>query len=120
MTSGGGNVSVDEALGTIRTSRRPWIPRRNPQPALTDDEIKTENERLKLTQRRTIARVAGLAAVAQVVCADVVFVVYAARGVHWKIPTAAIDAWLAATVVQVIGIVLVITRSLFPTSNGTS
>lgn len=33
---------------------------------------------------------------------------------HWQVPTAAIQAWLAATVVQVIGIVLVITRSLFP------
>ena len=50
----------------------------------------------------------------QLFVADVVFIVYAWAGVHWNIPPAAISAWLGAVVVQVIGIVLVIVKGLFP------
>lgn len=86
----------------------------SPYAALEDDQIATANERLKLQQRRLVASVAGAVAVLQIICADVVFILYAIKGVNWEIPTAAIQAWLAATVVQVIAVVLVITRSLFP------
>jgi len=51
---------------------------------------------------------------AQLVVADVVFIIYAWAGVHWKVPPAAISAWLGAVVVQVIGIVMVIVKGLFP------
>src|SRR5437588_10711951 len=54
------------------------------------------------------------ALVAQLMAADVVFVLYAAWGVHWRIPSAVMSAWLSATVVEVIGVVYVITKSLFP------
>lgn len=81
---------------------------------MTDGEIQTANEHLKLRLRRGIGIFAGLTAFFQVICADVVFILYAQRGMHWRLPVAAIEAWLAATVIQVIGIVLVITRSLFP------
>jgi hypothetical protein len=90
------------------------IPVRKPRRALTDDEIITENEQVKLNLRRRIGWFALLLTAAQVACADVVFIIYASLGMHWRVPTAAIQAWLAATVVQVIGIVLVIVRSLFP------
>ena len=50
----------------------------------------------------------------QIIVADVVFVLYATNGVHWVIPPAAISAWLGAVVIQVIGVVLVVTRYLFP------
>jgi hypothetical protein len=82
----------------------------------TGVEIVRQNEHLKLRLRRWIAIVAGTAALGQVVCADLVFIRYASHGMHWRVPAGAIEAWLAATVVQVIGIVLVITRSLFPAS----
>ena len=49
----------------------------------------------------------------QVIVANVVFVLYAHHN-DWQIPTGAIQAWLAATVVQVIAVVAVITRSLHP------
>jgi hypothetical protein len=39
-------------------------------------------------------------------------------GEHWHLSTAVIDVWLAATVVQVVGIVLVVTRNLFPDRDG--
>jgi hypothetical protein len=89
------------------------------KPALTDDEIQTANERLKLRLRKWLAIIAGCAALAQVATADIVFILYASHGRHWNVPTAAIQAWLAATVVQVIGVVLVITRSLFPATTDT-
>ena len=51
---------------------------------------------------------------AQVLTANIVFIKYA-HNVGWgHIPTGAIQAWLAATVVQVVGVVLVIARSVFP------
>ena len=54
------------------------------------------------------------ALLAQLALADIVFVIYASRGVHWKIPGGVMTAWLSATVVEVIGVVYAITRSLFP------
>lgn len=64
--------------------------------------------------RKTVAKSVYLATAAQVAIADVVFVVYAWVGKHWDIPAQAISAWLGATVVQVIAVLLVITRYLFP------
>jgi hypothetical protein len=51
----------------------------------------------------------------QVVIADVAFFIYGFWN-EWEIPGGTINAWLAATVVQVIAVGLVITRSLFPSS----
>ena len=51
---------------------------------------------------------------AQIIAANTIFVLYAAWGAHWKVEVTLMQAWLAATVVQVVGIVLVVTRSLFP------
>ena len=50
----------------------------------------------------------------QILIADTVFVLYAELGVDWRLPSAVIIGWLSATVVEVIGVVLVVTRSLFP------
>jgi len=49
----------------------------------------------------------------QVLIADSAFFVYGCRN-DWRIPVAAIDGWLSATVVQVIAVALVIAKSLFP------
>lgn len=50
----------------------------------------------------------------QLVVADGVFVAFAWAGKHWKLGASEIEVWLGATVVQVVGIVLVVTRHLFP------
>jgi hypothetical protein len=50
----------------------------------------------------------------QFLIADAVFIAFAWAGEDWHLSTAVIDVWLAATVVQVVGIVLVVTRHLFP------
>jgi hypothetical protein len=52
----------------------------------------------------------------QVAVADAVFIIYSIQN-NWDIPVAALSSWLGTTVVQVIGIVLVITRYLFPSQD---
>lgn len=51
---------------------------------------------------------------AQLLAADVVFVVYAWAGKGWELPAGVIEVWLAATLVELVGVVLVVTRYLFP------
>jgi hypothetical protein len=51
---------------------------------------------------------------AQLLIADGVFVAYAWEGKNWKVPTEAMHVWLAATLVEIIGVVFVVTRYLFP------
>jgi hypothetical protein len=50
----------------------------------------------------------------QLVIADAVFVVYAWEGEHWRLDAAVIQVWLITTLVELIGVALVITRYLFP------
>lgn len=50
----------------------------------------------------------------QLAIADLVFAVYVVFGEKLGVDPGAMQAWLAATVVQVIGLVYAITRSLFP------
>lgn len=50
----------------------------------------------------------------QVLMANVVFLLYAALGQKWDVPPSVVQAWLAATVVEVIGIATVVVRYLFP------
>lgn len=45
---------------------------------------------------------------------NLMFLLYTAAGVHWRIPATTMQVWLGATVVQVVGIVYVVTRYLFP------
>lgn len=50
----------------------------------------------------------------QLVVANILFVLYAWLGREWDVPAPAISAWLGATVVEIIGIVYIIARYLFP------
>jgi glutathione S-transferase len=51
---------------------------------------------------------------AQFVIADAVFVAFAWIGRSWDLPPAVIEVWLVATVIQVVGVVAIVTRHLFP------
>jgi hypothetical protein len=51
---------------------------------------------------------------AQLVVTDLVFLAFAWFGEGWDLSPGVIEVWLAATVVQIVGIVLVVTRHLFP------
>jgi hypothetical protein len=50
----------------------------------------------------------------QLIAADGVFVTYAQVGADWNLSASVIDVWLGATLVEVVGIVYVVTRYLFP------
>jgi hypothetical protein len=51
---------------------------------------------------------------AQFLIADAVFVAFAWVGQRWAVPPGVIEVWLAATAVQVVGVVAIVTRHLFP------
>jgi hypothetical protein len=55
---------------------------------------------------------------AQFVIADAVFVTVAWAGKGWNLTPGVIEVWLAATVVQVVGVVAIVTRHLFPARGG--
>jgi len=99
------------------------------QALLADDsqelrEVQALPDPLGTLRRRDLAQDIGLKRIygrylllglgAQVVVADVIFGLYAWKGVHWDVDATVMQTWLAATVVEVVGVVLVITRYLFP------
>jgi hypothetical protein len=65
---------------------------------------------LKKTYAKWLLRLVA----AQLVIADAVFVAYAWAGKDWNVEPAVIQFWLGATLVELIGVALVITRYLFP------
>jgi len=89
------------------------------EPVHSSEELKLLDEEQNIGLKKLYARVmlAGLAG--QVLIADGVFITYAWIGRDWDLPPSAIQSWLAATVVEVVSIVLVITRYLFPDRQGT-
>jgi hypothetical protein len=64
--------------------------------------------------KRSYARSLLFLLAAQVAAANVVFVIYAWVGQDWRVPENVMIGWLGATVVELIGVVTVVTRHLFP------
>lgn len=58
-----------------------------------------------------------IAAALQLVSANIAFYIYAIHE-HWKLPPEVMIGWLGATVAQIVGIVLVIAKYLFPDGGG--
>lgn len=78
-----------------------------------DRELRQQREQQEQTLRERYARVVLIGAGIQVGLADLVFIIYAVvQG--FQLPTAAITAWLAAIVVEVLGVVALIAKGLFP------
>lgn len=50
----------------------------------------------------------------QLIVVNVVFALYAWKGYDWHPPDGVVQVWLSATFVQIVSVVYVITRSLFP------
>jgi hypothetical protein len=67
---------------------------------------------IRLKRIYALALLVGLGI--QVVIVDGVFVVYAWAGVDWNVAEPVMSIWLGATVINVIGVVLVVTNYLFP------
>jgi hypothetical protein len=102
------------------------IPGAQPAPTLAQHEaekrrLASQKEKNLLAYGKVYAYGALIAMGIQTLIADVAFYWYGYEhvrdGHHWQIPAGAIQVWLGATVVQVIGIVLVIARSLFPSGS---
>ena len=104
-----GNPAADEVIGNAQEIE-PVPERRRDEIAKIEAESRGVDLRLqKIVGYGTL----GLM-LAQLVVANYVFLKYAAAKGWANLPTGAIQAWLAATVVQVIGVVLVIARCVFP------
>lgn len=50
----------------------------------------------------------------QLFIADVVFIVYAWAGRSWDLEPGVVQFWLGATIIELIGVALVVTQYLFP------
>lgn len=85
-----------------------------PEPVTSLDQAdRKKNAQLDLELKKRYAYSALIGMGAQLLIADGVFIGYAV-GVHWQIPANVMNVWLGATVVQLIGVVVLITRYLFP------
>jgi hypothetical protein len=73
--------------------------------------LDTEKDNRRL--RKYVANCALLVMLVQIVAANATFIWYGDTN-GWDISPAAISAWMGATVVQVVSVVLVITNYLFP------
>ncbi len=78
----------------------------------------TDQKKEDKDARKPFLWTVSLLALGQLALADIVFLMYAWKGVMWDIPPAAISAWLAATVAQVIAVLLVLANNLFPKREG--
>lgn len=92
-----------------------------PKDKLDEDSRKVDLERK--TADLKLSKVVGYGALgfmaAQLAVADVAFFLYGESNA-WQIPASAIEVWLAATVIEVIGVVLVIAKYLFPSGERSS
>src|ERR1700691_2770025 len=67
---------------------------------------------IRLKRIYALALLVGLGV--QVFIVDAAFVAYAWAGVNWNVAEPVMSIWLGATVINVIGVVLVVTNYLFP------
>jgi hypothetical protein len=82
------------------------------------DRTPDASPRTELNLKRIVGYGALAMMAGQLVVADAVFILYCAGKGWGKLPEGSMQAWLAATVVQVIAVVLVIARSVFPSDGG--
>lgn len=139
MPEGGGQQSAESAGSSERPGSLPPLPtaseelarvdlrptplydlgadhrKRLHEAAVKERETHAEQADDDRKLRRMIAGRVFWAISVQVAIADFAFLTYGFWN-GWEIPGSTISAWLGATVVQVIAVGVVITRSLFPTT----
>ncbi len=79
-----------------------------------DDRLESKDREQDIGLKKTYANCLLILLGVQLFIADGVFMVYAQKGVGWHLSAPVIDVWLGSTLVEVIGIVLVVARYLFP------
>lgn len=103
----------------VSTSReqkkQPWWSRfvRRRRPATLDEVVLADHD-LDVRLKSVVANWSVGAMVGQLAVADTVFVLYAWLGLAWNVEPEVILGWLSATVVEVIAIVVIVARYLFP------
>ena len=105
---------VNKNLAEIRR-RTSGAPRFDPMAdaAIQKVQLEVQDARAVLGMKKRLGYAAFFAVGAQLLIADIAFVWYSwSRG--WNVPPEVMIGWLSATVVQVVGVVLVIARHLFP------
>jgi hypothetical protein len=85
-----------------------------PQPLHSMDDLARRDRQQNIELRNSYAR--GLLDLLgfQIIVSNVVFVVYATFGHGWEVPNSVINVWLGSVVVELVGVVTVITKHLFP------
>ena len=82
------------------------------------DDIKADDAELTVKLKGVLAVSAFIAVGAQLAIADYLFFRYGSAN-HWDVATEVIVTWLSATVVEVLGVVVIIARHLFPSAGST-
>lgn len=86
--------------------------------ASVDDRLRHQGVILELEHRELYAKRLIWVLVGELMFTNIVFVAYAWAGMHWRVPDTVVVGFLAAVVIEVIGLVFVITRNLFPNRDG--
>lgn len=87
--------------------------------ALRREEVYLENQQQNLALRKSIAEIAVWAVGIQMFLTNVTFVGYM-NAVDYQPEPVVMISWMTSTVVQIVGIAMVVTRNLFPRRNGNS
>lgn len=116
-------AAVEDVIqsGAARESSLPeelrHLPERDRAQAI---ELKRKSAELEHGLKKTYATWILVLLGFQLLLANAIFVAFAWAGEGWDLSTPVVQAWLAATVVQIVGVVLVVTRHLFPGRDGSS
>lgn len=81
---------------------------------MSSADLERAKGELHLRQRESYGRWLLLFLGGQLVATNVLMYLYAAWGNDWTVPNTVMQAWLGATVVQLIGVVYVVVSHLFP------
>ena len=79
----------------------------------SEDDLKRRDIAQDIALKKRYANALLLLMAAQVVIANVLVYLYAGLGRSWDVPTSVVQVWLGATVVELVGVVAVVTRYLF-------
>jgi hypothetical protein len=83
------------------------------------DPLRREDWRQDIRLKRFYGYFLPSAMAAQLLIADTGFFLYAWLGRDWNVAPTIMHVWLGATVIEVVGIVLVVTQYLFPRRDST-
>jgi len=98
----------------------PWSRHRvsDQRPVLSSEDLDRRRGEVDLDLKESYGRWLLLLLAAQLVAANSLMFLYAWHGHDWVVPEGVMKAWLASTVVELIGVVYVVVSHLFPKHGG--